>query len=125
MANQRRVFKVGERIQGLIALELLRVADPRFSLVTITSVVVASDMKSAKVYWVVSGDKERREAVSEAFEGARGLFKRAIAQELKIRHVPNLKFFYDDTLDVVDEVGRLFANIKRSSDENEDEPHRS
>ena len=50
MANKRRVYKVAERIQGLIAMELQRVADPRFHLVTITSVVVSPDLRNAKIY---------------------------------------------------------------------------
>jgi ribosome-binding factor A len=115
MANQRRVFKLGERIQGIIALELLRVADPRFTLVTISSVVVSPDMRNAKIYWVVSGDQERREEVEEAFEGARGLFRKAIARELDIRFIPNLKFFYDDTLDVAAHVDKLFSRIDGGS----------
>ena len=114
MANQRRVFKIGERIQGLIAAELQRVADPRFFLVTITSVLVSPDMRSAKVYWTVNGDSaERRLEVEQAFEGARGLFRRAVSGELGIRFVPVLKFFYDDTLDVSAEVDKLFARIAK------------
>ena len=119
MANQRRVFKLGERIQGIIALELLRVADPRFTLVTISSVVVSPDMRNAKIYWVVSGDQERRDEVEQAFEGARGLFRKAIARELDVRFIPNLKFFYDDTLDVTAHVDRLISRIDADSESSE------
>jgi len=111
MANQRRVFKLGERIQGIIASELLRVADPRFTLVTITSVVVSSDMRTAKVYWMATQADERRQEIDEAFARAGGLFRKALARELDIRFVPTLKFFYDDTLDVAAQVDRLFARI--------------
>ncbi len=111
MANQRRVFKIGERIQGIIASELLRVADPRFIMVTISSVVVSPDMRNAKVYWVASADAERRAEIDEAFEGARGLFRKAIARDLDIRFIPHLKFFYDDTLDVTAHVEQLFSRI--------------
>lgn len=114
MANQRRIFKIGERIQGIVASELLRVADPRFFMVTISSVVVSPDMRNAKVYWVASADAERRAEIEEAFEGARGLFRKAIARDLDVRFIPNLRFYYDDTLDVSAHVEQLFSRIATS-----------
>jgi ribosome-binding factor A len=111
MAKQRRVHKIAEQIRNCIALQLQRVADPRFSLVTITSAVVSPDLRNAKVYWMVSGDAERRDDVSEAFANAAGLFRRAIGAELGIRFVPELRFFYDDTFDQSDSIAQLFGRI--------------
>src|SRR5262245_53124124 len=114
MANRRRVFQIAEKIRNVVALEILHAADPRFSLVTITA-VVSPDLRQAKIYWVVSGDEERHAEVEEAFEAAAGLLKRVIGKELGIRFVPEIKFFYDDTLDATEEVERLFAKIHATS----------
>ncbi|MFO0416969.1 MAG: 30S ribosome-binding factor RbfA [Pseudomonadota bacterium] len=121
MAGSRRVYQIGERIKELVAQHLIHTADPRFSLVTITSVMVSPDLRIAKVYWVVSMpsgvDREERIAdVSEAFESAQGLFRRMLAKQLGVRFVPELRFFYDDTLDTVEHVERLMSRI-RSSDQ--------
>lgn len=102
---------MAEKIRNLVALELNKVADPRFSLVTISSVMVSPDLRYAKVYWMVSGGKERIAEVEEAFQSAQGLFKRLLAKELGVRFVPELRFFYDDTLDTCEEVERLIARI--------------
>lgn len=110
--SQRRTFKMAEQIQEFIAWELQRVADPRFHLVTVTSVILSPDKRNAKVYWIVSGGPERREEVTEAFESAAGLFKRAIAKGLKVRFIPELKFYYDDTFDTSDEVARLLEKAR-------------
>jgi ribosome-binding factor A len=117
MSGQRRVFQVGERIKELVAEQLQRVADPRFSLVTITSVMVSPDLRNAKVYWVVSllGDADRDERIAEvqeAFESAAGLFRKSISKQLGIRFTPELRFYYDDTLDTVENVERLMARIR-------------
>jgi len=112
MAKQRRVHKIAEQIRNCIAMQLQRVADPRLSLVTITSAVVSPDLRNAKVYWMASGDEERRADVAEAFDSAAGLFRRAIGSELGIRFVPELKFYYDDTFDTSDSIDRLFARIR-------------
>ena len=101
----------------MIAWQLQKAADPRFNMVTVTSVVLSPDMRNAKVYWVVSGvnqesGKEYIAEVDEAFESAEGLFKRSLAKELKLRFIPSIKFYYDDTFDVTDNVGRLLNRVK-------------
>jgi ribosome-binding factor A len=96
----------------VIASQLLKASDPRFFLVTITSVVVTGDLRSAKVYWMVSGGKDRIPEVEEAFASATGLFKRAIAKDIGMKFVPDLRFFYDNTLDTNEEVERLFDRVK-------------
>lgn len=117
MSGQRRVFQVGERIKELVAEHLNRVADPRFNLVTITSVMVSPDLRNAKVYWVVSifGEAERAERIAEvqeAFDTASGMFRKMASKALGIRFTPELRFYYDDTLDTVENVERLMAKIR-------------
>lgn len=119
MAGSRRVYQIGERIKELVAQYLVHTADPRFGLVTITSVMVSPDLRIAKVYWVVSfvSDVDRGERVAEvaeAFESAQGYFRKMISKQLGIRFVPDLRFYYDDTLDTVEQVERLMAKIKPS-----------
>lgn len=119
MANQRRVYRVAEKIRSVIALNLLRLADPRFFLVTITSVVVSPDLRHAKVYWMATGGKERIPEVMEAFDHAEGHFRVAVAKELRTRFSPELRFYYDDTLDTQDQVERLLEQVSRKSQSQE------
>ncbi len=95
MANERRTFRIAEEIRELVAEMLQRVADPRFHMVTVTSVALSPDMRLAKVYWVVSqaqGNLSRKlngpakdpiGDAAEAFASAEGLFKRAVSKKLK------------------------------------------
>ncbi len=119
MTTQRRLHRVSEQVRSILAWKLLNLGDPRFALVTITSVRVNADMSIAKVYWSVSGGKKRIDDVTNAFEAARGLFKRELAEGLGTRIVPQIKFFYDDTLDVVADSARLLsrAHVDHSSEE--------
>lgn len=113
MAVKRRAYRIGEKIQSVLAQEVLRLSDPRFYLVTITSVVVSSDLRHAKVYWVATGGTERCEEVSEAFESASGNLRSRVSKDLGMRFAPQLSFYYDDSYDVRDEVARLLSRIEK------------
>jgi ribosome-binding factor A len=110
--SQRRLFRVAERIQTLVASTLPQAADPRFGLVTITSVMVSPDLRQAKVYWVIAGDGSKRQAAEQAFIRAASFFRRIVAKELGLRHAPQLRFYYDDLLDTCAEVDRLLQQVE-------------
>jgi ribosome-binding factor A len=86
--------------------------------------MVSPDLRVAKVYWVVSMlsgvDKEERiQEVEEAFASAEGMFRRLLAKQLGVRFVPELRFYYDDTLDTVEHVERLMSKIKPNPEQAE------
>jgi ribosome-binding factor A len=115
MANQRRRFRVAERLHSVIASQLLRLSDPRLCLVTITAVQVSPDLRHARVYWVATNSEDRREEVAEGLISAQKLLRTAVGKELSIRCAPELKFFYDDTLDVQREVDVLMNSVETES----------
>ena len=119
MVNKRRTYRVAEKIRNLIATELNGLADPRFELVTITSVVTSPDLQNAKVYWMATGGREREEQVTAAFKSAEGHFRRLLAKDLGTRFTPSMKFYYDDTLDTVQEVTDLLSKIESNTSHSE------
>ena len=108
----RRGFRVAEKIQAIIARELLRVSEPRYSMVTVSRVEITPDLKSAKIYWMIHGNEKKREDAAEAFEEQKGQFRRVVASELGTRMAPEIRFFYDDSFDVADRMEALFAKIR-------------
>jgi ribosome-binding factor A len=111
MANSRRVYQIAEKIREKVAAWLIIDGDSRFFLVTVTSVVVSSDLRHAKIYWVVSGDEARRESVERSFKQTERIIRHALAQDLGVRFVPELRFYYDDTFDQKEKVDRLLAKV--------------
>ncbi len=113
MAQARRVFKVAAKVREVLAMELLGRAEPRFALMTITSVVVSPDLRIAKVYWSAPSDVVMdREDVLEAIADHTPSLRRVLAKKLGLRAVPELKFFFDETMDKVEEVERLFQRVR-------------
>jgi ribosome-binding factor A len=116
MTKIPRAFRVAERIREIVATQLIRMADPRLGLISITMVRLSSDLREANVYWTVSGGREREPEVTEGLSSIVGRLKGIVGKELGIRFAPNLRFFYDDTMDTQDQVNALLERVKEKEE---------
>ncbi len=106
-----RIEKVAELIKKELSMILLRETnDPALGFVTITSVKVSGDLQNAKIYISIF-DQDKRKITLEKLNHAKGHFRSKLAERIKIRRIPELSFFYDDTLDYVDNINRLIKKI--------------
>ena len=99
-------------------LILMRVKDPRLGFVTVTHVDVSPDMKSARVFYSVLGDKKVKNDSQIALERSAGFLQKEIGTSLKLRFTPRLQFFYDDSLDRGLEIDRVLRDIKGQEQKN-------
>lgn len=98
--SSHRIERVNGTIKEILSeLLLTQIKDPRVGMVTITSVRVSSDLSTAKVYYTVMGDDDRRAETERGLNSAKNFMRRVVADELKLRSAPELKFEYDDSLD--------------------------
>ena len=58
----------------------------------------------------------------QGLAGAAGLFKKTIDEELSLRFMPDLEFYYDETLDRAERIERILKEVKpaHGSDDPED-----
>ena len=117
MASSRRAFRIAEQVREVISRSLLETADPRFNLITVTSVVVNTDLKNAKVYWVNSENKFKVDDVTKALNKASGFFRKQVSGKLKLRSVPEIRFYFDDTTRTMLEVTELLNRIRSDEEE--------
>ncbi len=89
---------------------LYKLHDPAFGLLTITNVKLSPDLKIAKIYISVF-ERERREAVLEKIRDRAGFIRTELAHRIRIKFIPELKFFIDDTLDYVEKIEGLIKKI--------------
>lgn len=95
-----RIERVNEQIKEILGELLLgSIKDPRVGMVTITAVRVSSDLSSAKIHYSVMGGEADREETRKGLESAKSYMRRAVADGLKMRNAPDLRFVYDDSLD--------------------------
>jgi len=100
----------------LSELILRRIKDPRIGFVTITSVSLSPDYTLAKVYYSVMGSDEQKAATLEGLESAKGFMRRRIGRLLKLRHVPDLRFVYDDSLDRAMAIEEALKKLHRGEE---------
>ena len=90
--------------------------DPRLQFVTITGVDVSKDLRHAKISFSVLGDSVQRRAAQNALDRARGMIRRLLGQRLEIRHIPELFFTYDASIEI---STRIEKTLKEIQDEHE------
>jgi len=81
-----------EEIETIVEGEL---GDPRIGLVSVTSVVLAEDSRSARVFVSLDGDDEEVERSLEGLTAAVGFVRREVAENLRLRRAPELYFQLD------------------------------
>ena len=116
MADQRRVYKVAEQLRSIVAMELHQLPDPRFNLVTITSVMLSPDLRHAKIYWTSVDPDFKREDVETAFLEGASEIRRVVAKKLTVRSAPELRFYFDETIEAVNRVEKLLNEVSRGKE---------
>lgn len=90
---------------------LTELRDPRVKLVTVTSVEVAPDMKSAKVNVSVMGDETQQRLTLNTLQSAAGFLQHRIADRIETRYTPRLQFQMDKGVKNSLEVARILAEV--------------
>lgn len=117
-----RTEKVGRMIQREIA-DLLQndFYETSQSLLTVTDVRMTPDLSVAYINISVMGPAEERDLTLNRLEGAKIEIRKALAQRIRhqMRHIPNLRFFPDESLEHAHKMEALFDRIKQERvDEN-------
>jgi len=111
----RRLLRINHLLREEIA-ELLRreVKDAALasSLISITEVDTAPDLRSARVYFSVYGDEDEILTAHQHLERAAGFLRRNLKERLDLRHTPQLEFVRDHSLEQGDRIMRLMRTIE-------------
>ena len=111
--SSNRPERVGEAIRDELATLLARdLRDPGVGFITLTVVKVAPDLQLARVYYTTMGDEKARRETAKALGRAVPFLRRQIAQRLRLRRVPELQFFYDESVASHDRIEQILQELK-------------
>ncbi|MEE2880152.1 MAG: 30S ribosome-binding factor RbfA [Gemmatimonadota bacterium] len=112
MSNQR-LTRLNEQFRREIMEILVRdVRDPRIQDVVVTGVEVTSDLWMAKVYVQASGTRKNKAEALEGLEAAQGFIRRSLANVMRIRRTPELRFLEDKTFTYVQNIEEVLEEIR-------------
>ena len=119
-----RIDRVEHLIKEEISLIFLyklpdKLRDSSSSFITVTSVKVSPDLKVAKIYISVL-EKDKRNVVLKKIKSAAGFIRMELASRIRIKFVPELKFFIDDTMDYVEKIEGLIKQIHENDNKEND-----
>lgn len=127
MGKGHRQGRLGEEIKKILSDMLLKeLKDPRLSaMISITAVEVTSDGSYATVYLSVLGfggadDEKSQKDALEALRSAKGFIRNEIGRKIKLRHVPDLVFKIDHSMEYGRHISEIIDDLDIKHDEEED-----
>ena len=121
MAQGSRPDRVGDQVrQELAELIAREVHDPGIGFLTITRVKLTPDLQQARVFYTTLGDDRQRAETANALRRASTFLRRQIGRRLRLKHVPELQFYYDESIERQDRIERIIQDIHT---EREEHPH--
>ena len=112
MPPPSRNTRVGDQIRAELAELLAReVHDPGIGFLTITQVKVTADLQQARVFYTTIGDEKARKESSKALGRATPFLRRHIGRRLRLKRVPELDFFFDESIEKQDRIERILRDL--------------
>lgn len=107
-----RTGRVSEQIKKEISLLIqTELKDPRIGFVTVTGVDLTNDLSQAKIYLSVLGDDEQKNNSLKALDKANGFLRSELGKRIKLRHVPELIFKIDESIEYGSRIEKLLTEI--------------
>jgi len=109
-----RSARVASQIQKDLALILQRsFKDPRLGFVTVNEVIVSRDLAVAKIYvTVLNADQQSIQENIAILNEAAPFLRKEVAHRMKMRHIPEMRFYYDDSIDTGMRVEALLQELQ-------------
>ncbi len=115
-----RTQRVADAIKRIVAEAIHHeVKDFDLRMVTVTRVDLVRDFSEATVRYSVLGDEMKRHACAEQLGKIASFLQRRIGEEIKIHHIPRVKFLFDPSLDESMKLEKLFDEINRQRKQDE------
>ena len=91
-------------------------------LISLTKVTVSKDLSIAKLYVSIFGTKYTPLEIINYLNENKSYFRNELGSKMRLRALPDLKFFLDDTLDEIEHIQKMIKDVQSElPNENSDE----
>lgn len=104
-----------ERLNGEFQKEIsiilqTEIKDQDIHFVTITGCETTNDLSFCKVYFTVL-DNSKKDSTLEALRGASSFIRGELSKRVQVRHTPELKFIYDESIEYGNKIEKIIEKI--------------
>ncbi|NCB41771.1 MAG: 30S ribosome-binding factor RbfA [Clostridia bacterium] len=131
MSKGYRTQRLGEEIRKIISEMLVRgdLKDPGFQgMIGINSVEVTNDGSYATIYITALGEnsekdfsEQEKSVMMKAFQRSKGHIRSEIAKKVTVRHVPELLFRFDSSLEYGMKMDKILTELNIASTEDDED----
>jgi ribosome-binding factor A len=115
-----------ERLAEALKVEISEVVgfeldDPRLSMVTVTDVEVADDLRDAKVYVFIRGSEDEIDGALKTLRHASNFVRQQVALNLDLRFAPHVHFVRDTAEENAARVSEILDDLAAKGNLEKDE----
>jgi ribosome-binding factor A len=103
----------GQLRRDLAKLIQQEIKDPQVGFVSVSDVEVTRDLAHAKVFVTVFQPEKAKESL-QALRRAAAFLRTRLGQELRLRHVPELHFIHDDSVEQGSRIDDLISKALKA-----------
>jgi len=103
---------VADQVREILA-ELIQfeAEDPRLDGVTVMDVIIDRELMVATVYVNALEGEEAQQDVMAGLKKAAGFLRRELGKRVRLQHVPELRFEWDESLEAAAKIDALIATL--------------
>ena len=118
-----RSARVASQLQKELAIVLQQnIKDPRLGFVTVNDIEVSRDLAVAKIYIsVLNVDDQGKQDNIRYLNKAAHFIRNEVGKRMRLRSVPELRFYYDDSFDTGMRVAELLNELPKPDTQDEQE----
>ncbi len=111
--KQQRLSRIDHEMQRVLGtLVSQELKDPRMGFTTVTRVEATQDLRFAKVYVSIIGDRHVARQTMDALEHASGFLRGELGHQIKLRYTPELTFVEDRSTERAIELSKTLRDAE-------------
>lgn len=116
-----RLERINAEMARELSIVLRQVRDPRISqsLVSVSEVDCAKDLKTARVYYSFLSTSYTEREIKAALKGAVGHLRSHLARTLDLRETPQLNFIFDDSAARGERISSILREVTKEFSDSE------
>ncbi|MCG2712237.1 MAG: 30S ribosome-binding factor RbfA [Candidatus Omnitrophica bacterium] len=121
LVMSQRKEKVAQRIKEEISIIIHdKIKDPRIGFLTITKVELTSDLRTAKAFYSVLGEDDKKKEAREGLKSANKYIRKLLGDTMELRYTPEIIFKLDTSTEYNLHIGMIFDKIEKERLEKEE-----